>query len=101
METAERRKLLKQILWDYNLPEEEIEGVFKDENKTVKHYNREMLFLKIIESYPWFTVIQLFEPTEIKILLTTQVIKKLRSQSLRQKYEFVQKRLQQITPAAG
>lgn len=101
METAERRKLLKQILWDYNIPEEEIEGVFKDEYKTVKHYNREMLFLKIIESYPWFTVIQLFEPTEIKILLTTQVINKLRSQSLRQKYEFVQKRLQQIISAAG
>ncbi|KAF0238183.1 MAG: hypothetical protein FD181_1391 [Prolixibacteraceae bacterium] len=60
-----------------------------------------MLFLKIIESYPWFTVVQLFNPTEIKHLLTDQVINKLRSPSLRQKYEFVQKRLQQIIPTTG
>lgn len=101
METVERQKLLKQILWDYNIPEEDIEAVLKDEKKTIRHYNREMLFLKIIESYPWFTVIQLFNPIEIKYLLTSQVISKLRSPSLRQKYEFVQKRLQQIIPATG
>ena len=101
MEPCERQKLLRQILWDYNIPEEDIESALKDENKTARHYNREMLFLKIIESYPWFTVIQLFNPTEIKDLLTSQVISKLRSPSLRQKYEFVQKRLQQIIPSAG
>jgi hypothetical protein len=100
METLERQKLLKQILWDYNIPEEEIEAVFKDENKTARHYNREMLFLKIIESYPWFTVIQIFSPAEIQNLLSRQVISKLRSPSLRKKYEFVQERLSKIIPAA-
>ena len=101
METEERKKLLKQILWDYNIPEEDIEAVLKDEKKTASHYNREMLFLKIIETYPWFTVIQLFNTNEIKNLLTSRVINKLRSPSLRQKYEFVQKRLQQIIPTTG
>jgi len=101
METLERKKLLNQIIWDYNIPEEDIEAVLRGEKKTASHFNREMLFLKIIESYPWFTVIQLFNPGEIKYLLTNQAINKLRSPSLRQKYEFVQKRLQQIIPAAG
>lgn len=101
MESEERKKLLKQILWDYNIPEEDIEAVLKGEKKTASHYNREMLFLKIIESYPWFTIIQLFNPIEIKYLLTTQLINKLRSPSLRLKYEFVQKRLHQIIPTAG
>jgi hypothetical protein len=101
MNTSETQKLLKQILWDYNIPLEEIEAVLKGEKKTAGHYTREMLFLKIIESYPWFTIIQLFTPNEIKYLLTSQTISKLRSPSLRQKYEFVQKRLQQIIPVTG
>lgn len=101
METSERNKLLSQILWDYNIPVSEIEAVLHGEKEFTAHYNREMLFLKIIESYPWFTVIQLINPEEIKYLLTSHTINKLRSASLRQKYEFVQKRLQEIIPAAG
>lgn len=101
MENAERDKLLQQIVWDYSFPLEEIIAVLKGEKTNIGHYNREMLFQKIIESYSWFTVLQLFTPTEIKILLTNQVIAKLRSPSLRQKYEFVQKRLHQIIPTAG
>ena len=101
MEIVDRQKLLKQILWDYNIPAEDIEAVLKNENNTARHYNREMLFLKVIESYPWFTVIQIFSPAEIQNLLSHQVISKLRSPSLRKKYEFVQKRLHQIIPTSG
>ncbi len=101
METTEKNKLLKQILWDYNVPVEEIESVLKGKRKLAGHYNREMLFLKIIESYSWFTVIQLFTPNEIHHLLTPQLISKLRSPSLRRKYEFVRNRLQEIIRVAG
>ncbi|MGV8090529.1 MAG: hypothetical protein AB2L24_01510 [Mangrovibacterium sp.] len=101
MEPTEKNKLLKQILWDYNIPVEEIEAVLKGEKKLAGHYTREMLFQKIIESYPWFTVIQLFTPNEIKNLLTPQIISKLRSPSLRRKYEFVKKRLQEVIPITG
>ena len=97
METTERNKLLNQILWDYNISTEDIEAVLKGEQKRAGHYTREMLFQKMIESYSWFTLIQLFTPVEIQCLLTSQVISKLRSPSLRKKYEFVQKRLYQIS----
>ena len=96
METAERMKILNQILWDYNISAEEIDAVLRGEIKQAGHFNRDMIFLKILESYSWFTILQLFSPDQIKSLLTTQVISKLRSPSLRLKYEFVQKRLQQI-----
>ncbi|KAF0238182.1 MAG: hypothetical protein FD181_1390 [Prolixibacteraceae bacterium] len=36
METSERQKLLNQILWDYNIPEEDIEAVLKDETSMTK-----------------------------------------------------------------
>ena len=101
MEITEKNKILNQILWDYNIPTEDVEAVLKGEKKHAGHYTREMLFQKMIESYSWFTIVQLFTPTDIQYLLTSQVISKLRSPSLRQKYEFVQKRLQQIIPVTG
>lgn len=101
METKEKNELLNQILWDYNIPTEDIEAVLRGKKKLVGHFTREMLFQRMLESYSWFTIIQLFTPIEIKYLLTSQTISKLRSPSLRQKYEFVQKRLHQIIPVAG
>lgn len=101
MKTAERNTILKQILWDYSISAEEIDAVLRGEMKQAGHYNQDMIFVKILESYSWFTILQLFSPNQIKSLLTTQVISKLRSPSLRRKYEFVQKRLQQIVPVAG
>ncbi|MEA5111774.1 hypothetical protein SDC9_40167 [bioreactor metagenome] len=101
METVKRLTVLKQILWDYNISAEDIEAVLQGDMKQAGHYNQEMIFLKILESYSWFTIIQLFSPIRIKYLLTSQVIKKLRSPSLRLKYEFVQQRLQQVIPTAG
>jgi len=101
METAKRHTFLKQILWDYNISTEDIEAVLRGDMKQAGHYNQEMIFLKILESYSWFAILQLFSPIQIKFLLTNQVIKKLRSPSLRLKYEFVQQRLQQVIPTAG
>jgi len=101
METAKRHMVLKQILWDYDIPVEDIEAVLLGDLKQAGHYNQEMIFLKLLETYPWFTILELLSPNHIKLLLTNQVIKKLRSPSLRLKYEFVQKRLQQVIPFAG
>ncbi len=101
MEASERNTILNQILWDYNISAEDIDAVLRGEMKQAGHYNQDMIFLKILESYSWFTILQLFSPNQIKYLLTNQVISKLRSPSLRRKYEFVQKRLQQIIPVAG
>ena len=78
METVKRHTVLKQILWDYNISAEDIEAVLQGDMKQAGHYNQEMIFLKILESYSWFTIIQLFSPIHIKYLLTSQVIKKLR-----------------------
>ena len=101
METTEKNRLFGQILWDYNISANDIESVLKGEKKLAGHYTREMLFQKMIESYSWFTILQLFSPQEVYQLLTRETISKLRSPQLRLKYEFVRKRLQQVISAAG
>lgn len=101
MDKPDRRTILKQIVWDYNISAEEIDAVLRGDTEYAGHYTREKIFIRILESCPWFTIIGLFSPDQIKSLLTAQVIRKLRSPSLRKKYEFVQQRLQQLIPAAG
>lgn len=101
MDKLEKRKIFRQILWDYNIPEEDIEAVFDGRKAMAGHYTRDLLFRKILETYPWFTILQLFTPAEIQDMLTGEVIEKLRVPSLRPQYEFVQKRLREIISVTG
>lgn len=101
MKASERIKLLNQVLWDYNISAKDIDAVLTGRKESAGHYNREKIFRKLLESYSWFTILQLIPPHDVKLLLTNQVINKLRSQSLRNKYEFVRERLHQIIPTSG
>ena len=88
-------------MWGYRISPEDVDAVLKGKPERAGHYTREAIFIKLLESYSWFTILQLFSPLEVKKLLTDDVIKRLRFKSLQTKYEFVQKRLQQIIPDAG
>ena len=83
-------------MWDYNLPYEKIDDLLSGKIDRIGHYNAENLFVKMLESYPWFTIIDLLDSVQIKKLFTKDVIKKLKSPSLREKYFYVQSRLQEV-----
>lgn len=101
MEKTERNKLFRQIMWDYNISEDDIEALFSGERIKAGHYSRETLFRKMLESYSWFTLLNVFTPNEIRILLTNDVITGLRSEALKNKYEFIKQRLQEVISSSG
>jgi len=88
-------------MWDYNISADDVDNLLLGRSETAGHYNRQTLIVKLLESYSWFTILQLFSPDDLKRLITKDIIGKLRSKSLRAQYEFVQKRLQELVPAAG
>ena len=100
MNMEERHKLFRQVMWDYNISAADVEGVLQGKKDAIGHYNKQAIFVKLLESFSWFTIMKLFSPDEIRQLLSDDVIKKLRFKSLRTKYDFIQKRLQQIIPFA-
>jgi len=100
MEIEKRHKLFRQIMWDYNISPVDVDSVLSGKKTAAGHYSRQAIFVKLLESFSWFTIVQLFSPAELRQLLTDDVVKKLRFKSLRTKYEFVQKRLHQIIPVA-
>jgi hypothetical protein len=101
MDQVERNRLFRQVMWDYNIPVTDIEALFSGKKKQSGHYNRRTLFQKMLESYSWFTLLKIFTPEEIKSLLTNDAINGLRVPSLRKKYEFVKKRLQEVISVTG
>ena len=100
MNSDERYNLLQSLMWDYSIPIEDIDDLLSGKLRKAGHYTRDTLFIKLLETFPWFTVIKLLSIDEIKLLLTDEVIIKLRMPSLRNKYEFVKKRLYQDIPAS-
>ena len=100
MNKKERHKIFRQIMWDYNISAVDVEAVLQGKKDVIGHYAKQTIFIKLLESYSWFTIVQLFSPDELRQLLSDDVVKKLRFESLRNKYEFVQKRLQNLVPAA-
>lgn len=101
MDQGEKKQLLGQLVWDYSTSVDDIEAVINGIKQCAGHLTREKLFVRMLESYPWFTIVQLMPVEDIHKLLTAEVISQLRSKSLQEKYEFVRYRLQQIIPAAG
>jgi hypothetical protein len=101
MDTEEREIILKQIMWDYNFNPQDIEDLFSGKQENVGHYNKYTLFKKFLESFPWFTILDFFTVNQIKDLLTDEVIKSLRFNSLRKQYEFIKQRLQETIPPSG
>jgi hypothetical protein len=95
------KELCSGLVWDYSISAEDIYALINGERESVAHYNRSGIFRKSIETYPWFTVLELFSPEDINDLLTDDLIKKLRTPSLRKSYAFIKRRLQETLPVAG
>jgi hypothetical protein len=96
-----REEILRLLVWDYKITTDEIDAVLKGQKESAGHFTRSSIFLRLIESFPWFTVLSILTPEDVRDLLTRDVIKKIRSPYLRSKYEFIRQRLQAVIPAAG
>jgi hypothetical protein len=89
-------KLLSNLLWDTKQNVNEIWPVYEGKINGIGHIDKTFLFRRALESYSWFTVLELFPLQEVKIRLTKELIFKLRSPSLQKKYLFLHGLLQRI-----
>jgi hypothetical protein len=95
MERIERDTLIRQLFWDYHYSPEEVEDVLSGKKDHAGHLTKELIVRRILETYPWFTVIRIIPPDQLAPLLTKEQIGKLRSKSLQKQYAFLSQTLQQ------
>ncbi|MCK6612008.1 MAG: hypothetical protein L6Q78_13320 [Bacteroidia bacterium] len=96
MERINSRKyqLIAQLLWDTTLQVNDVLPVLEGKKEAVGHVDKKFLFKRSLESYSWFTLLELFSIQEIRQLLNKSLIGQIRSRSLQKKYIFMYEFLQ-------
>jgi len=91
----EKLSLLRSLMWDYSsIPPEHCLEVLEGTRERAGHYTESSLFRKLIESYPFYTVLKILPKERILALLTDENLKLLRFKSLSKRYAFIRSRLQ-------
>jgi hypothetical protein len=97
----EKEILLTKLMWDYQIPGEQILDLLEGKREKAGPYNAETIFRKLLESYSWYTILGILGPERVLQLLTDQTIASLRFKSLSQRYEFIRTRLQKALHSSG
>lgn len=87
--------IINKMMWDYNISPLDCLAVLEGKQVLAGHYDEHQLFKKLLESFPWYTVMDLLPIERIKLLLTDSLIQDLRSEQLKKRYDFIRTRLPQ------
>jgi hypothetical protein len=88
----EIKQLIAQVLWDVNIPVEEAMSIIADKKKGE---DRRRLIVKLLKSYNWYTLLEIFTIEEMTdILNDSKIIDSLWPDSLKEKYINARKILQ-------
>jgi hypothetical protein len=87
-------KIMRLIIWDYNIDPYELYEVVTGIKETVFHFDFERVFLRMLEWLSWYDLITLLGIDFLRKNLTNEIIDKIRIQELRDKYEYARKVLQ-------
>ncbi len=88
-----RNNELSHLLWDYNISSDEAYQVLIGERERAGHYDASSLFKKLIESFPWYAIMDILPLARIKELLDQQDLSKLRFPDIQKRYEYIKTRL--------
>jgi hypothetical protein len=89
----EIRKLLKPILWDYDIDPYDLFLVAVGKRAMVAGFAREKALKRIFERLSWYDLIRVFGLETLKDLLRPEIVETLEPEMLRDKYEFARKTL--------
>jgi hypothetical protein len=95
------KKVLKQINWDYHIPEKDLYNCLAQTQGFAGFYTRGQLLIKAFEHLAWYDLIKLFTLDEIKQILNKQFVQSIRIKNFQLKYEKLRKILhgEPLSPA--
>lgn len=89
---TQRNRLIKRLLWDYDLSVNEALSLLDGDKKEVRGVYPENIYLKILSSYNWYTILKIFSIEQIKFILSKEnVINNIYPESLKEKYLYVRR----------
>ena len=89
-----KEALYRKIIWDYNIPKEELEKLLSNQISSYSGLNRDTLIPRLLQRLSWEELIGLLGLDEIKRILLMKTYTKLKDPMQRLKYEQLSRLLQ-------
>lgn len=97
MDKREINKHLSQLFWDIDIELETIIDILNGKITNYKSVDAAKIYLRLLESYNWHTILQIIELNQINEILSEKIIKKIWNKPLRQRYETASRLFQQFS----
>ena len=88
---SEKYKILKRLIWDYHIEAEEIYDFIIHKQNNLYYFTREMLYIRILERLSWYEILDCFPLDTVKEMLDKKIINSLRTESMREKYDYTRR----------
>ena len=75
-----------------NISENELYLIFTgNKNEKVFNVDKKFIYSRLLNSYDWFTILQIFKMNDLKFLLSDDVLNMLYPRTLKNKYLYVRR----------
>lgn len=105
MNTVEReqiRRLMKHVIWDYDIDPYELYEVVLGLREKVGHFDRMRVFQRMLERLSWYDLLDLLGADMLRERLTPETIAQIRRPDVRERYEHIRRVLHDdALPSAG
>jgi len=78
---------LKRLVWDYDIPVEDLYEVIKGKKSHAGHWNFNHLLIRMLDNLSWYDLLDLLGRHTLEEKLVPEVLQRLRSPEKREKYE--------------
>lgn len=89
MNTEEVNKILKGVIWDYNIDPYELYLIAVEQKPANGFFTKENILLRFIQRLSWYEIQSLFTYDYLKSNLTPLILKRIRNKQIKNKYELI------------
>lgn len=91
MSFEEKLEALSKLFWDYNIPNQLLEKIIHHEFKEIDKYDYNLIIKRMLERMQWYDLLNILGIDQLKIILSSDIIDKLRSNELKARYERIRR----------
>lgn len=89
---SEIKQKLKAAFWDTNISENDLFLILTGNlNEKKFHIDKNFIYSRILNTYDWFTILQIFKLDDLENMLKDEVLNKLFPRILKNKYLYVRR----------
>lgn len=93
MAEQEIKNILSKINWDTPISSDELYRIFTGAESQIGGIDKNWIYLRILNTFNWYTVLKIIPEKELPLLLSDDVINNLFPRQLRIKYQHVRSAL--------